>query len=145
VEDLPLFIKLLAKAFSLDSHDFTRLMSNGNCVQLACASISICGAQQSDTVKFHTLKVVLSLVNKNGLVYNDRCVVVDKTHNYVIQKWTQAVHSAIWLLSFFMSQMKSLLPCPISNIGMAFICLLYCQMVLATTSWVVAATKTLEN
>jgi hypothetical protein len=45
----------------------------------------------------------------------------------------------------FMSLMESSLPCPISNIGECFICLPYWQIVLATTLWVVTASKKFGN
>ena len=101
VEDLPSFVKFLAHAFSLDSHDYSMLMSSGNHMRRACATLSILGAQQSDTVEFHTLKISMALIDTLGFVYYDGCISLDTSRNYVIQKWTQAVHSTLQLLSFF--------------------------------------------
>jgi hypothetical protein len=62
------------------------LMSSGNSMRPACVNISIFVAPQSDTTEFHTLKVTLSVVDTKGFVYDEGCVAVEKTWNYVIQK-----------------------------------------------------------
>jgi hypothetical protein len=67
-------------------------------VRRGCATVVVLGEKGSDTPEYHTLKMVMALFDTSGFVYLDGVCSVDRSRNYVLAKWTNAVPSTLPLL-----------------------------------------------
>jgi hypothetical protein len=93
------FIQLLAKAFCLDTHDFTMLMAKDKHMRRACTCLAMMNDEPAhSSISYHTLKMAMALVDCSGFVYKDGYTFNDHSRNYVIRKWTHAIPSTLRLL-----------------------------------------------
>jgi hypothetical protein len=65
------FVALLAKAFSLDIHDFNMVMNERKQIRQACASVVVLSNKGTNTPEYHTLKIAMALIETSGFVYID--------------------------------------------------------------------------
>jgi hypothetical protein len=93
------FVAFLAQAFSLDIHDFNHVvMDDPKHNRRACASVFVLGERGSDTPEYHALRIAIALVDTLGFFIFQGVCSVDLSRNYVLAKWTHAVHSTLRLL-----------------------------------------------
>lgn len=92
------FVAVLAKAFSLDVHDFNHVMDGRKQMRRACAAVDVLGERGADSVEFHILKMAMSMVETEGFSFFHGTCYKDLSRNYVLAKWTRSVPSTLRVL-----------------------------------------------
>jgi hypothetical protein len=102
-DEIEEFVVILAKAFSLDIHDFNHVMDVKKQMRRAIAAVDVMEERGAVTPEYHVVKIAMSLVDTQGLCFCNGAWYQDLSRNYLLAKWTRSLHSTLQVLDWLRS------------------------------------------